>query len=216
MHLDCLNTYGDLKRCLQRVDYSKLPGLNAQLRMAPELRHKDVRSMGEGRNAIKSSVLILLYPSERDRPVIVFIQRPVYNGAHSGQISFPGGRYEIDDPGLEYTALRETHEEIGVKPEQVEVLGKLTDLYIPPSNFLVCPYVGVLDHPPVFNPDPQEVAAIIEVDFSLFFHKDNCTFKSVSLMDGDIIQTPCFNINGHVIWGATAMILEELLDTLRS
>ncbi len=216
MRMDCLNTYENLKSSLQRIDYSKLPGLDAQLRMAPEFRHEEVKSMGAGNSAIKSSVLLLFYPSETDHPLLVFILRPEYNGAHSGQISFPGGRYERDDPGMEYTALRETHEEIGVNPEQVEVLGKLSDLYIPPSNYLVYPFVGVADHRPVFKPDPLEVAAIIEIDFSLFFQKEHFIFKSVHLRDGTIIQTPCFTINGHIIWGATAMILEELLATLRS
>ena len=215
MRLDCLNTYENLRSCLQRIDYSKLPGLDAQLRMAPELRHMELKSRGIGRDAIKSSVLILFYPSETGHPFLVFIQRPIYNGAHGGQISFPGGRYEIDDPGLEYTALRETYEEIGVNPDQIEVLGKLSDLYIPPSNYLVYPFVGVADSRPLFKPDPLEVDAIIEVDFSLFFHEEHCTLKPVRLRDGNIIQTPCFNINGHIIWGATAMMLEELLTTIR-
>jgi 8-oxo-dGTP pyrophosphatase MutT (NUDIX family) len=216
MRLDCINTFLDLKRCLRCIDYSKLPGLDAQLRMAPELRHTDIKSMGDGRNAMKSSVLILFYPSGTGSPVLVFIQRPEYNGAHSGQISFPGGRYEIDDKDMEYTALRETHEEIGVKPRHVEVLGKLTDLYIPPSNFLVCPYVAVTDERPLFRPDPMEVAGIIEIDFNLFFQKQNCGIKSLTISDGSTIQIPCYIINGHIIWGATAMMLEELLAIFRN
>ncbi len=216
MKEECLESFKALKKCLNSMDFLRLPGLEAQLRMAPAHRHLEIQSRGVGRNAIKSSVLILLYPSESGEAMVVFILRPEYDGAHSGQISFPGGRHETDDPDMEYTALRETYEEIGVGPEQVEVMGRLTDLFIPPSNFLVCPYVGVTNQRPLFKPDPLEVAAIIEVDLRSFFRLENCLKKTLTFTDGTQIKTPCFSINGHVIWGATAMMLSEFLSMFQS
>lgn len=216
MELSCLQSFENLKAYLKGIDFFRLSGMEAHLRMAPELRHKDIKSRGLGRKAVRSSVLMLFYPSESGLPSIVFIQRSLYDGVHSGQISFPGGRYEKGDPDLKYTALRETHEEIGVSPDMVQVVGKLTDLYIPPSNYLVSPYVAIAEKRPSFSADPREVAEIIEVDLNLFLQKENCVTTSITVNEGYKIQTPCFSINGHIIWGATAMIISEFLSMLES
>lgn len=215
MKNDCLTVFEEFMGCVRKIDFDRLPGLDAQLLMAPPLRHQEIRSLGVGSNALRSSILFLFYPDEQGHPNTVFIQRPVYDGVHSGQISFPGGRYEDTDPDLMHTALREAREEIGIDVARVEVIGKLTDLFIPPSNFLVCPFLAVAESRPVFSCDPSEVAAIIEVDLPAFFSSENRKETTIQLDPVHHIQVPCFMINGHTIWGATAMIISELLQVLQ-
>jgi 8-oxo-dGTP pyrophosphatase MutT (NUDIX family) len=205
-------TFSQLIDTLKLIDFTSLPGTEAQIRMAPTNRLDDIRKMGEGRMPVKSSVLLLLYPlNERDAGV-VFIRRPKYNGVHSGQISFPGGHYEPGDYDLRHTALRESQEEIGVDPKKIEVIGKLTDLYIPPSNHRVSPYVGVMHQKPVFKPDPIEVESILEVALADFSKAEHLQCKPILLTDGRHLETPCYYINENIIWGATAMMMAEFLE----
>lgn len=160
-----------------------------------------------------SSVLALFYPSGESIQ-LVFIQRPQYNGVHSGQIAFPGGAYEKTDRDFADTALRETHEEIGVFPDQVNIIGRLTDLYIPPSNFLVHPYVGYLKNEPEFVPDPLEVHEIFSLNvYGLL--KEGCFQYREVLGNGYNFTAPCFYLDGRLIWGATSMMLSELLMVIR-
>ncbi|MCK9422043.1 MAG: CoA pyrophosphatase [Bacteroidales bacterium] len=159
-------------------------------------------------NAVQSSVLILLYPMNTEIG-LVLMRRPDYIGIHSGQISFPGGKYEDDDKSLIYTALREANEEIGIDPILVQILGQLTELYIPPSNFLVTPVVGYMPFRPQFKADPKEVAAIIEIRISDLLNKSNIQKKKIKLRHGLSLKVPSFFIDDNIIWGATAMILSE-------
>ena len=148
--------------CLQRKLAAPLPGRPAQALMAPLPRpgwHPDDRPDEPAR---QSGVLVLLY-SIQGRLHVPLILRPTYDGTHSGQVAFPGGGSEEGDGDLTETALRETHEELGIAPQEVEVLGTLTDLYIRPSNYEVYPTVGRLNAKPVFRPDPSEVAQLLEV-----------------------------------------------------
>lgn len=200
---------------IRLIDFACLPGLEAQISMAPTNRRDDIRKMGVGHKPFKSGVLLLLYPLVNDEAGVVFIRRPQYNGVHSGQISFPGGRYEQGDDDLRHTALREAQEEIGVDPEKVEVIGKLTDLYIPPSNHKVSPWVGVMRHRPVFKPDPFEVESILEVALADFFSEESLQNIPIKLADGSRLRTPCYRIGGDVIWGATAMMMAEFLECIK-
>ena len=187
-----------------------LPGLPAQLQMAPFHRRNELITPDILKNAVKSSVLILFYTmSGKDH--IVFIRRPQYNGVHSGQIALPGGRWETTDKSLYHTALREAREEIGIDTHQVKHLGKLTDLYIPPSNYLVSPFVATYNKQPDFSPDPQEVDEILEIPFSFFLEKTSVKNRKIEILGGLVIETPCFEYKGNVIWGATAMIISELI-----
>lgn len=206
-----ISHFKDFASLLRGLPYDRLPGLEAQLKLAPINRKLEISSLGNGKNAVKSAVLFLFFPDENGCTTTVFIKRPEYNGAHSGQISFPGGRYEPSDPDLDFTALRETHEEIGVPPSDVELVGKLSDLFIPPSNYIVSPYLGLAKQRPAFVPEPSEVAGIIEIKLSDFFQPANCQTKQITLIGGYSLQTPCYIINGHVIWGATAMMVSEFL-----
>ena len=145
----------------------------------------------------------------------VFILRQIYDGIHSGQVSFPGGRLEKKDKSLIETALRESREEVHIDPDKVQILGTLSEMYIPPSNYLVLPVVGYQPSRPDFIPGKSEVAKIIEADFDFLF--DDSLVKETTLdVQGYKIQAPYFDVNGHIIWGATAMILNELKDVIES
>lgn len=190
-----------------------LPGLAVQLKMASMRRIIEGGNMFVPDNSKKGAVLILFYPV-KGKYHLVFIKRTEYPGVHSGQISFPGGGKEPGDIDLTDTALRESQEEIGVDRNSVTVLGRLSDLYIPPSNFLVTPVVGYVQKRPGFIPDPVEVDQILEFPLDEFFNPEIRQEKEITVYPAIRLKAPCFYMAGHVIWGATAMILNELLVLL--
>jgi len=193
-----------------------LPGALSHLKMSPRHRVDDF----SGNNpmmplAKRSAVLVLLFP-DKGQLKTVFIKRSVYNGVHSGQISFPGGQYESTDASFEATALRETKEEIGVASDKIQLVGQLTDFYIPPSNFLVKVYVGYTSQKPEYIPDKKEVQSVVEVNVEDLYDGNNITQKEFfSTSRNVVVNAPTYIINGVEIWGATAMIVSELLDVLR-
>ena len=201
----------ELKQKLQQP----LPGVTSHLKMAPRHRVEEFNNINNIIPLAKNSaVLILLFP-ENGKLKTVVIQRSVYDGIHSGQISFPGGKVEITDKDFEATALRETFEEIGVKAEAIEIIGRLTDFYISPSNFLVKVFVGFTFQKPAFIPDKKEVQSILVVDMDEFYDINNIAEKEFySTSRKTAVYAPCFLVNGLEIWGATAMMLSELLDVL--
>jgi 8-oxo-dGTP pyrophosphatase MutT (NUDIX family) len=130
-------------------------------------------------------------------------------------VSFPGGKVEQSDDNLAHTALREVHEEIGVSPQSIAIIGKLTEVYIPVSNFYVHPFVGYLTEKPNFTPQPNEVQQIIEVPLEWLLDKNNQTTTNLTLPNGiELKSVPCFRIEGDIIWGATAMLLKELITII--
>jgi 8-oxo-dGTP pyrophosphatase MutT (NUDIX family) len=157
----------------------------------------------------KSAVLISLFP-DKDSIFTVFILRPQEQGVHSNQISFPGGKSEPHDKSLEETALRETSEEVGIHPDEVAVIGHLTSIYIPVSNYLVLPVLGLMDARPHFSVNFSEVKQVIECDCRLLLDpaaKGHAQFTSGA---GSLIDAPYYRIHHHLIWGATAMMISEL------
>ena len=187
-----------------------LPGNKAHLKMASKLRLNELDKGYDISTAKQSSVLILLYPFHNSI-FTVLMERTSYNGVHSGQISFPGGGWEKRDNNFQETALREANEEVGILPNDVKVIGQLSEMYIPPSNFLVHPFIGFSDKKPQLFPEASEVALIIEADLKTVFHHSD--FKEIELeVRGQKIITPYYNINDHVVWGATAMMLSELKE----
>lgn len=160
----------------------------------------------------KSAVLILFYPYQNE---IYFplILRPAYDGVHSGQVAFPGGRYELSDENLIRTALREAQEEIGLRLTDVTILGSLTELFIPPSNFYVLPVVAAMPYRPDFYPDAREVEDIFEIKLTEIFDT-NIIGSSVIQIRGEQVQAPHYEVQGYKIWGATAMMISELLSVL--
>lgn len=190
-----------------------LPGAKAHERLSPASR-KNYPDDPDLAKAKPSSVLALFYP-ENGCARLIFIQRPVYNGVHSGQIAFPGGGYEDFDKDDRATALRETREEIGVAPEKIHVIGKLSDLYIPPSNFLVHPYVGYMNQVPHYNPDPEEVKEVFSLRVTDLLNEESFQYREVNGRNYRF-EAPCYFVDNRLIWGATSMMLSELLEVIRS
>jgi 8-oxo-dGTP pyrophosphatase MutT (NUDIX family) len=160
------------------------------------------------------AVLILLY-EEGNTIKTCFIERTQYDGVHSGQIAFPGGKKEADET-LEQTALREAEEEIGVNASDVVILGRLTELYIPPSNFLVHPFVGTIDYKPDFLPQEAEVAEVVEFSVDDLADVRLRGQKKIKLSSGSVVETPYFDLHGKIVWGATAMIISEFLEVINT
>jgi len=188
-----------------------LPGSPAHDMLAPEHRKNLLLQNADLSKALLSSVLILFFPDNDNNPSIIFTKRVEYKGVHSGQISFPGGKSELHDKDLFDTAYRETEEEIGVKRNKIETLGVLTELYVPPSNFIIFPVVAAMHEHPVFVPDEKEVAEILTVPFSFFLSNGATGTYTINTHDQQFFQVPGYMIDSHLIWGATAMILSELI-----
>lgn len=184
---------------------SHLPGEKAQNLMAPRFRG----SFNHVSEPVRAAVMVLIYPN-REELFTVFIKRNIYDGPHSGQVSFPGGASEQADDSMEETALRETREELGIR-EKIDILGMLTPLHIPVSNFLVDPVVGWTRTRPIFQPDPSEVQYLIETPIRSLLEPG---IKDLEIMerDGRTIQAPCYRTGKEKIWGATAMMLSEFLQ----
>jgi 8-oxo-dGTP pyrophosphatase MutT (NUDIX family) len=192
-----------------------LPGKKAQFRMAPYERILQAAAFKLIKQPVKSAVLVLFYEKE-DRIHLVLILRKKYLGVHSAQVSFPGGKQDPEDQDLEHTALRETEEEVGVKKEDIHIIGPLTDLYIPPSNYLVQPYVGYLKQAPVFKPEPKEVEEVIEAPLTMLMDDAIIGKKKIKVSARNLkIKYPYFDVKGHTVWGATAMMLSELKEVLQ-
>jgi 8-oxo-dGTP pyrophosphatase MutT (NUDIX family) len=187
-----------------------LPGLEVQLHMSPSSRNQGMLNLNHEEKCKNSSVLILLYPKNKITH-IVFIKRANSGGPHSGQIGLPGGKFELVDKDLIDTALRETEEEVGVKHEDVFVLGQLTSLFIPVSNISVLPVVGSINYCPEFVKQISEVDEIIEVPLHEFVKESNKFIKTFTIREFEIIA-PCYYAKEHVIWGATAMIMSEFVE----
>ncbi len=185
-----------------------LPGEAVQFLMAPPARMHMKGINPDKYNPQKSAVLILLFP-ENDKLFTVLIERPIYEGVHSGQAAFPGGKFDKSDIDLKQTALRETYEEVGVPADKIEIIGKLTDLYINPSNFLVSPFIGFINKRPHFILNAYEVQKIITVDIFTLNDGSIKSEKTITHSSGYKIKTPCYEIDGLTVWGATAMMISE-------
>ena len=194
---------------LQRDLREPLPGRDAQLRMAA--RDADGRAFDRAArdDARRGAVLMLLYPHQNQLhlPLIV---RPTYDGVHSGQVALPGGGREPGDADLVATALREAHEEVGILPGNVSVLGALSPLYVFASNYLIQPVVGWATTQPDFRRDPHEVAALVKAPLAELLDERSYRRERWHLR-GREADVPFFAVQGQTVWGATAMMLSELL-----
>lgn len=193
-----------------------LPGEEAHYKMAPIERLAELTKMAKGKSeARKASVLALFYPSNTNEPYLILILRKTYKGVHSAQVGFPGGKAELEDISSKHTALRETEEEVGVPQNAVTVVKKMTEIFIPPSNFFVQPFIGFTNKMPKFIAQEDEVEALIEVPLSHFLDDNVLATKKLSTSYATDIEVPAYILNGHVVWGATAMMLSEIRELLK-
>ena len=162
----------------------------------------------------KAAVLLLLHGDPHD-PLIILTRRASHLKSHAGEVAFPGGMKESHDKDLLATALRETEEEIGVNQNKVIVLKKLTEVYIPPSNFFVQPFLGYTNKTPNFILQEDEVEDLIEVPLKYFMNDSIKSFQNLSTSYAKNIEVPVFNLNNHRVWGATAMMLSEVREMLK-
>jgi len=200
-----------LQKFFSRIQHEVLPGKPSQWKMAPEGRG-DINSETKPEQA---AVVILIFPDKNKEWHILLQKRTKDQREHSGEVSFPGGKKEVSDPDLRNTAIRELNEEMGISISLEQVLCELTPIYIPVSNFKVHVFVTVLLEEPEFRINPYEVSHPILLPIYLITEEKNMTFAPVSIK-GKMLEVPCFQYQGHTIWGATAMILSELADLLRT
>lgn len=192
-----------------------LPSISSHIKMAPLERIDSLEKRIDYReSARKAAVMMLFYPKE-DNAHLILIVRNTYPGVHSAQIAFPGGKVEETDSNFQKAALRETFEEIGVSSDKINVIRSFSSIYIPPSNFLVFPYMGVCTSELDFVLQNEEVSDIIELPLKMLLDDSIITFKTIDTSYAKSIKFPVFQIHDHTVWGATAMMLSELKDVLK-
>lgn len=207
-----MNYHPHIEHRLSQALKGTLPGLEAHLHMAPPLFRKFAKTMEVPDSAKDAAVLLLLYIQD-GKIFLPFMRRTEDGRVHGGQISFPGGRVENEDIDFTDTALREAHEEIGVLPQEVNVLGSLSEIYIVPSNYRVYPRVAFAEKKPEFIANEEEVAEIIEVELSVLLNPKNRKLIQKKLHTGHVLETPGYHVNDQtIIWGGTSMILAEFLQ----
>lgn len=190
-----------------------LPGYHSHMKMAPENRLHELQQHKPVPETAKKSAVMILFFHDNDILKMVMIRRSLYVGIHSGQIAFPGGRYEETDHSIEHTAYREIEEEIGIEQLNIEPLGRMSDIYVPPSNFLISIFVGYMSEKPVYRIDEREVAEVIELDFQELMNPAIITNKSFYVPSaGQSFTAPCYATSKCDIWGASAMVISELID----
>ncbi len=189
-----------------------LPGEESQWKMAPRSRMRIPLSTSEGLR--KAAVLIPLF-EKQDLLHIVLTLRSAYDGIHSAQVSFPGGKFEENETDPFAVALRESEEELGIQSDLVEIIGSLSPVIIPVSSMLVYPVVGWLNNPPNYSPDIREVQKVIESPIYCFKNEFVKSSPSIITNIKMPIDVPYYEIQNEIVWGATAMMISELMDVLR-
>jgi 8-oxo-dGTP pyrophosphatase MutT (NUDIX family) len=206
--------FDELKGFLEKRLQKELPGGIAHELMKPRLPDGSPLRLKNSKPPKEGGVLILFYENDK-KANFPLIQRPKYEGIHGGQMALPGGKYEKGDDDLVMTALRETREEIGVPEEKIEVIGSLSTFFVAASNYIVKPVVGVIHEHPIFVPDPREVEEIITPSIDQLIDSTLLKEKELIVRNGYKLQCPYFDLEGRVVWGATAMMLSELVVILK-
>ena len=201
---------------VSKIKNIPLPAEASQFKMSPPFRKALIEGQKDViKKAKKAGVLALFYPDASQQTKLVLTLRKTYKGVHSAQIGFPGGKLEPQDISLKHAAIRETFEEVGVPLNQIEVLRALTEVYIPPSNFYVQPFIGVCKTTPIFVKQDNEVQEVIEVSLKHFLDDKSIISKMVETSYSVKVDVPAYELNGHIVWGATAMMLSEIKDLLK-
>ena len=199
-----------------KIKHLELFGELSHAKMSPPYRLELAKEMqAKAKSAKKAGVLALFYPNADFNTNFVLILRKTYKGVHSAQVGFPGGKYEEGDNDLMTTAMRETEEEVGVPTSILNIIKPMSPLYIPPSNFIVHPFLAVSECKPLFRKQEDEVEDIIEVSLLDFLNDRNVLMTRVPTSYNVEVEVPAFKLNDHIVWGATAMMLSELKDLLK-
>ncbi|RCT55069.1 CoA pyrophosphatase [Winogradskyella sp. KYW1333] len=199
-----------------KIKHLELFGELSHAKMSPPYRLELAKKMqAKAKSAKKAGVLALFYPNADFNTNFVLILRKTYKGVHSAQVGFPGGKYEEGDNDLMTTAMRETEEEVGVPTSILNIIKPMSPLYIPPSNFIVHPFLAVSECKPLFRKQEDEVEDIIEVSLLDFLNDRNVLMTRVPTSYNVEVDVPAFKLNDHIVWGATAMMLSELKDLLK-
>lgn len=208
------NRLWDFLNMLRRRLQENLPGKSAHIKMAPHLGNELFRPFEPSVNATPSSVLLLLVGDSTENLEILFTLRSSKLPQHSNQISFPGGHREQDETPID-SALRETQEETGIPTEQIEIIGLLSDLFVPPSNTIITPVVGYLPSKPEFRLNFTEVSEYFFVPLSYFLDENNIQQETWDF-GGNKVLVPLWKVHPRVaLWGATAMILAEFIEIIQ-
>ncbi|MBP8793526.1 MAG: CoA pyrophosphatase [Lutibacter sp.] len=205
--------FTDFKNNINQLSNFEIGGIDTQFKLAPKIRSKYTDEFVLAKNPKTAAVLALFYPNEYGKTYFLLTKRAQYKGTHSSQISFPGGKFEENDKNLQYTALRETYEEVGIHQSEIHVFKQMTNVYIPPSNFLVTPFLGILNTVPTFTKN-HEVADIINVLVSEFLCNDVISSENIITSNAEEMIVPCYKLNNYTVWGATAMMLSEIRELI--
>lgn len=207
--------FSDFLKYVPKIANEMLPATDAHAKMVPPGRIEFLQSQSLT-NIVpkKAAVLMLLYP-KNSITHLALIVRNSYPGIHASQIAFPGGKVEVYDADLSQTALRETHEEIGVHKDKVSVIRAFTEVYIPPSNYLVSPFLGFSEEELSFTLSPEEVSGLIELPLLKFLDESIIVSVEMSTSYATAISVPAFQIGDHLVWGATAMMMSELKEVIK-
>lgn len=199
---------------IPKISNLPLPGKEAQFAMAPMERIKTLTDIDiSAMNPRQAAVMALFY--ERDgETYIILILRKTYKGVHSNQVGFPGGKVEDEDVNLEATAMRETFEEVGVPQEQMITIKEMTNIYIPPSNFWVQSFMGYMLEKPAFVAQEDEVEALIEVPLTALLDPESISTSRITTSYATDLEVPVYILQDYAVWGATAMILSEIKQTI--
>lgn len=201
---------------ISKIKDLPLPGEASQYKMAPESRLEELQRINiSQKNPRRAGVMALFYPTNNMGTNLLLILRKTYKGVHSNQVAFPGGKEEKSDDGLLTTALRETYEEVGVAPKDITVIKEISEIFIPPSNFMVQPYIGLYRNPKPFVKQDAEVELILEVPLSDFLDDTLVVSKKMTTSYAVDIEVPAFKLNGYIVWGATAMMMNEIKELLK-
>lgn len=216
LHLEVnLMDFEKFINAIPKIEKETLQAADAHIKMAPLERISSLtENVHDLEDLRKAAVMMLIYPNNSIAHLALIV-RNKYEGMHSSQIALPGGKAEAGDAGLKATALRETFEEIGIRPEQIEVVRQFTDIYIPPSKFLVSPFLGISFEPVSFNPSQYEVAGMVELPLDVLLDDSNVIKASMATSYSSDAEVPAFKFGSHIIWGATAMIMSELKEVIK-
>lgn len=201
---------------ISKLKEISLPGIEAQIEMSSSERIKFIKNYKSYEsNALKASVLICVYQNNDGDACFSLMQRPIDKGVHSGQICLPGGKKELYDESNWKTSIRETEEELGLKSHKMKFIKALSSIYIPPSNFMVYPYIASYDQTPDFKIDKREVKKVFDVSFDSLLNDSLKTKINISNKYMKEFRVPAYNFNNNIVWGATAMILSEFKYLLK-